>query len=67
LLPPLTITVDGHQTMVDFGLALALQNVSFTFPFASRLTNGPSNRAVNVPELRRPGPDIPKNRTGKKY
>ena len=42
LLPPLTITVDGHQTMVDFGLALALQKRSFTFPFASRLTNGPS-------------------------
>jgi hypothetical protein len=42
LLPPLTITVDGHHAMLDFGLALALQKSSFTFPFASRLTNGPA-------------------------
>lgn len=42
LLPPLTITVDGHQTMLDFGLALAMQKSTFTFPFAARLTNGPA-------------------------
>ncbi len=42
LLPPLNITVDGHQAMLDFGLALAMQKSSFTFPFASRLTNGPA-------------------------
>jgi hypothetical protein len=42
LLPPLSITVDGHQAMLDFGLALAMQKSSFTFPFASRLTNGPA-------------------------
>jgi hypothetical protein len=42
LLPPLTITVDGHQTMLDFGLALAMQKATFTFPFAARLTNGPA-------------------------
>jgi len=42
LLPPLTITVDGHQAMLNFGLALAMQKASFTFPFASRLTNGPA-------------------------
>jgi len=42
LLPPLTITVDGHQTMLDFGLALAMQKATFTFQFAARLTNGPA-------------------------
>jgi hypothetical protein len=42
LLPPLTITVDGHQAMLDFGLALAMQKATFTFPFANRLTNGPA-------------------------
>ena len=42
LLPPLTITVDGHKSMLDFGLALALQKATFTFPFAPRLTNGPA-------------------------
>jgi hypothetical protein len=42
LLPPLTITVDGHQTMLNFGLALAMQKPTFTFPYATRLTNCPS-------------------------
>jgi hypothetical protein len=42
LLPPLMITVDGHQTMLDFGLAVAMQKPTFTFPFAARLTNGPA-------------------------
>ena len=42
LLPPLTITADGQQAMLDFGLALALEQPEFTFPFASRLTNGPA-------------------------
>ena len=42
LLPPLTITVDGHQAVLDFGLALALQKPTFTFPYATRLTNCPS-------------------------
>ena len=37
LLPPLTITPDGQQAMMDFGLALARQNATFTFPFAMRL------------------------------
>ena len=40
LLPPLTITPDGQQAMMDFGLALALQKPTFTFPFASRLKEG---------------------------
>jgi uncharacterized lipoprotein YbaY len=41
LLPPLTITTNGNQTMMNFGLALALQKRTFTFPLATRLTNGP--------------------------
>jgi hypothetical protein len=42
LLPPLTVTTNGNQAMLDFGLALAQQKRTFTFPFASRLTNGPA-------------------------
>jgi hypothetical protein len=42
LLPPLTITTDGNRVILDFGLALALRRPTFTFPFASRLTNGPA-------------------------
>ena len=42
LLPPLTITADGQQAMLDFGLALALEQPEFTFPFAARLTNSPA-------------------------
>src|ERR1017187_8112438 len=37
LLPPLTVTADGHRAMLDFGLALALQQPTFTFPLATRL------------------------------
>jgi hypothetical protein len=37
LLPPLTVTADGHRAMLDFGLALAMQQPTFTFPFATRL------------------------------
>jgi hypothetical protein len=36
-LPPLTVTADGHQAMLDFGRALATQQPTFTFPFATRL------------------------------
>ena len=42
LLPPLNITTDGQQAMMDFGLALALARPAFTFPFAERLQNGPA-------------------------
>ena len=42
LLPPLNITTNGHQAMMDFGLALSLEKPTFTFPFAERLTNGPA-------------------------
>jgi hypothetical protein len=42
LLPPLNITTNGQQAMMDFGLALALAKPAFTFPFAARLTNGPA-------------------------
>jgi len=42
LLPPLTVTTNGNQAMLDFGLALAMSKRTFTFPFASRLTNGPA-------------------------
>jgi hypothetical protein len=37
-LPPLKITAEGQQTMLDFGQALVLQNSEFTFPHATRLT-----------------------------
>jgi hypothetical protein len=37
LLPPLNITTDGQQAMLNFGLALAMQKPAFTFPFATRL------------------------------
>jgi len=40
LLPPLTVTADGHRAMLDFGLALAMQHPTFTFPFAMRLKDG---------------------------
>ena len=42
LLPPLSITTNGQQAMMDFGMALAQARPSFTFPFAERLTNGPA-------------------------
>jgi hypothetical protein len=42
LLPPLTVTTNGNQATLDFGLALAMQRPTFTFPFANRLTNGPA-------------------------
>ncbi len=38
-LPPIKITTEGNQTMMDFGQALAAQKPSFTFPFAERLKN----------------------------
>ena len=37
LLPPLNITTNGQQAMMDFGTALAMQQPKFTFPFAARL------------------------------
>lgn len=43
-MPPIKVTPEGNQTMLDFGDALANQKPSFTFPFASRLvcvTNAP--------------------------
>jgi hypothetical protein len=43
LLPPLTVTADGHQAMLDFGLALAMQQPTFTFPFATRLKDSSTN------------------------
>ena len=36
-LPPITIEAEGHQAMLDFGLALATEKSSFTFPRAARL------------------------------
>ncbi len=42
LIPPLTVPPDGHQAMMDFGLALALGKESFTFPFAGRLKETPA-------------------------
>jgi len=37
LIPPLTVPADGHQAMMNFGLALAMEDATFTFPFATRL------------------------------
>jgi len=37
LIPPLSVPADGHRAMMDFGLALALQQPAFTFPLAVRL------------------------------
>ena len=36
-LPPLSIEAEGHQAMLDFGLALATEKSEFTFPLATRL------------------------------
>ena len=36
-LPPLTVTPDGHQAMLAFGLSLATAQPAYTFPFATRL------------------------------
>jgi hypothetical protein len=36
-LPPLRVAADGHQAMLDFGLALAMKQPAFTFPLATRL------------------------------
>jgi len=41
-LPPLTIEAEGHQTLLDFGFALATEKSDFTFPFAYRLTTVPT-------------------------
>jgi hypothetical protein len=49
--PPLTVPADGHQAMMNFGRALALEKPSFTFPFATRLktVNSPvANTASNA-------------------
>ncbi len=37
LIPPLSVPADGHRAMMDFGLALATEKASFTFPLATRL------------------------------
>jgi len=42
LVPPLTVPADGHQAMMNFGLALAMEQTSFTFPFATRLKGRPA-------------------------
>jgi hypothetical protein len=41
-LPPLTVEAEGHQAMLDFGRALALEKASFTFPYAERLKTNPA-------------------------
>jgi hypothetical protein len=42
LIPPLTVPADGHQAMMDFGLALAMEKATFTFPYATRLKDSPA-------------------------
>ena len=37
LLPPIAVDAAGHQAMLDFGLALANTDPTFTFPYAKRL------------------------------
>lgn len=37
LIQPLTVERSGHDTMLDFGLALASQSQTFTFPLAKNL------------------------------
>ena len=37
LLPPIGVDAAGHQAMLDFGLALANAEPTFTFPYAKRL------------------------------
>ncbi len=44
LIPPLTVPRDGHQTMMNFGQALAMQEPSFTFPCATRLEASPASK-----------------------
>jgi len=41
LLPPIVVDAAGHQAMLDFGLALANTDPTFTFPYAKRLKDGP--------------------------
>ena len=41
-IPPLAVPADGHQAMMDFGLALAMGKTTFTFPFATRLRSCPA-------------------------
>lgn len=42
-LPPLNITTNGQQAMMDFGVALTAEKPEFTFPYAERMTtNGVS-------------------------
>jgi hypothetical protein len=41
-LPPLRVAADGHEAMMNFGLALALEKPVFTFPLAVRLEGAPT-------------------------
>jgi hypothetical protein len=41
LIPPVTITPDGRQAMLDFGRALATRQAVFTFPLATRMEDPP--------------------------
>ena len=54
-MPPLHVPADGHQAMMDFGLALARENASYTFPFATRLKNRPATTGTNVYSNTLPG------------
>jgi hypothetical protein len=42
LLPPINISTNGHQAMLEFGQAVAAKKPAFTFPFATRLKAGPT-------------------------
>ena len=41
-IPPLAVPADGHRAMMDFGVALATEKATFTFPYATRLKDSPA-------------------------
>ena len=45
-IPPLTVPADGNQAMMNFGLAIATEEATFTFPFATRLRKTLQNPVV---------------------
>jgi hypothetical protein len=40
-IPPLTVTAQGHETLLEFGAALASQTNAFTFPLATNILKAP--------------------------
>jgi hypothetical protein len=42
-IPPLGVTAEGHETMLEFGSALAAQANAFTFPLATNILKAPGS------------------------